>query len=367
MRKTAAKRVLEACRETGPILSVYVDVDRGRKSPEEVRIDLKNLAKDAARAVESLPEEGRRLREAFEEACSGFPAMETRPAWGIFLSEKGILERVPLPSPVTSSVRLAQGPWLFPLLSALAPHREALLCDVGARRTRFYEIWGDVPTLLWEMEEPPQKRDRDPGRFPKEGEEEARKSQDRSVRHAHSVAVRARELFQDRSGLQVIWFAGPRALCEEAAGVAEGIPVEILDPIAGEGAEPLLSAIRGHVMRHFWDEGEALVRRIRAEAPRGGAALGWRSVLSAASRGAIHQLVVEEAEEVRGRSCRHCGALGLDEPFCPICRSATDPEEDLLEALLARTLEKEGEAVILGRPSALRDSGGVGALLRFAL
>jgi len=380
MRKTTTKRVLESCRNDDPILSIYVNVDRGRKAPKEIQIDLKNLIREAGRRTEGLGEErGRRFSAHLEGALADLmPRIESRPGWALFVSESGLRECLPLPAPVANSATLAPRPRLYPLLAVLSPHREALLCLLDPARARFYEVWGDQATLLWEIEEGPVRRDRDPGRIPREGEEEARKQQDRVSRHVRAAAVRARELFEARPGAQAILLGGARPLCEEGAALlGESVPVEILDPTPSpkggasaspaEGAEALPALLRSHAMRRFWEEGETLAARILSEASRGGSALGWRSTLAAASRGAIHTLLIEETETVRGRHCGHCGALGLDEPYCPICHSATDPDGDLLESLIARTLEKEGEAIVLGRPSALREAGGVGSLLRYPL
>jgi peptide chain release factor subunit 1 len=121
-------------------------------------------------------------------------------------------------------------------------------------------------------------------------------------------------------------------------------------------------------MGRFWEEGESLVGRIQTESSKGGfAAWGWRATLAASNAGAVHQMVFEEYEQTRGVRCPACGALGMDEKTCPACGAETLPEEDLMEALLQRTIRQDGDVVILGRPSLLREKAGVGAILRFPL
>ena len=95
--------------------------------------------------------------------------------------------------------------------------------------------------------------------------------------------------------------------------------------------------------------------------------MGLRSVLAASNQGAVHQLVLEEQEVRNGKRCPACGALGLDETECPLCGTFMQEEADLWEVLARRVLERDGEVLVLGRPSALRDHDGLGARLRFAL
>lgn len=147
------------------------------------------------------------------------------------------------------------------------------------------------------------------------------------------------------------------------------LPTEEIDllpesPEKGEGA--LQSLLDQWAQSRFWQEGEGLVVRILSEAPKGGpAAAGLRAVLAASNRGGVHQLVVEEYERRRGVRCPSCGSLGIDEATCPLCGHETDEEPDLLEALVQQVFEKDGEALVLGRPSLLREWEGIGALLRF--
>lgn len=374
MVRTVAKRVLEQCQGQDPILSVYVDADRTRKSPKETLIDLKNQMRVARERSAPLGEEGwRRLEGAFEALgirLEGFAGGGVPRGMAFFASPRaGALETTDLPVSPRPSVDLGPVPRILPLLEALGPFRDGWVLVLDRQRSSFYRTRGDRLALQWEMGEDLPRKVRDAGYQGGEERRLERRVEEALQRHLRTVATRLREM-NDARPAERIWLQAPRDVLEEAQRIlAATLPLPVHPLPGGEGGrvEELLEEVRRDSLRAFFEEGEELVSRILEEAPRGAAALGLRRVLAAVNRGAVLQLVLEEQEHRSGRVCSPCGALGLDEETCPLCGAPMEVEGNLWEALARKVLGADGEVLLLGRPSALRDQEGLGARLRFAL
>ena len=374
--RTVAKRVLEQCQGQDPILSVYVDADRTRKSPKETLIDLKNQARAAREQSSPLGEEGwKKLEGVFDSLAlrlEGFAGEGVPRGVALFASPRsGVLETVDLPSSPKPSVDLRGGPRILPLLEALCPYRDSWILVLDRQQSTFYRTHGERLTLQWEMGEELPRKVRDAGYQGGEERRLERRVDETLQRHLRSVAARLREL-NDQRPAERAWVQVHRDLAEEvlrALGSIPSLPARWLQGCR-EGAHrgELLEEARTEALRCFFEEGEELVSRILEESSAGGTAtLGLRSVLAASNQGAVHQLVLEEQEVRNGKRCPACGALGLDETECPLCGTLMEEEADLWEVLARRVLERDGEVLVLGRPSALRDHYGLGARLRFAL
>ena len=102
------------------------------------------------------------------------------------------------------------------------------------------------------------------------------------------------------------------------------------------------------------------IKQIRAESRDGLTAVGLRSCLSAVNARAVQTLVVPAAGLIPGFACELCGTLASTPSGCPHGTMAAHPVPDLLEEMVAATLDDAAEV------QAVRDPpGGVAALLRF--
>jgi peptide subunit release factor 1 (eRF1) len=125
---------------------------------------------------------------------------------------------------------------------------------------------------------------------------------------------------------------------------------------------------------------DELVRRVEAESAREAvaqavteAAKGQRAVtgvddtLAAASRGAIHRLLVLKQFAETGQACTACGALSRgDGTACPMCQARTRPVE-VGDAAVARVLASGGTVAVLSENAQLASAGGMAAILRYPL
>ena len=374
MKKTVVQSVREQFAPASAVLSLYCDTDRSRRSPGKISIDLKNLHSQTLRLIEDWPREEQAsvsgpLAEFFshvENLSTGLPR-----GWVLFVSPRIEPFSLPLPGSVATKVGLSGTPRLFPLIQTLSPFRETLVVLVDKESVVYLRRYGAELKPLHRRDVAFPAGVRTGGRGGMEERRIERRVEEETDRLLREIAAEARETFSGGTFRRILT-AGPRELTMPLTDfLQEQFPKEEIDslPETHERDEGTLQELLDQwAQARFWQEGEDLIERILAEALKGGpAAVGWRAVLAASNRGAIHQLLLESYELRRGVRCSQCGALGLDEATCPLCGSETVEEPDLTEALIDQVYEKDGEVLVLSRPSALRDWEGKGALLRFAL
>jgi peptide subunit release factor 1 (eRF1) len=111
----------------------------------------------------------------------------------------------------------------------------------------------------------------------------------------------------------------------------------------------------------------ALVTEMLAGWKRGsGAAVGLSDALVALQEHRAGILLIAAGYEASGYRCQSCRYLMLTErEVCPLCGSAIEPVEDLVDTMVHRALEQGVEVEIVRGNEQLEESGSVGALLRY--
>ena len=92
---------------------------------------------------------------------------------------------------------------------------------------------------------------------------------------------------------------------------------------------------------------------------------GVGATLSALTRGEAQTLLVEDGFEMPGFMCYDCHYPDLAEGACPHCHKALAPCPDVVDEAIELALRKNCEIEHVRGPTALREAGRMGALLRF--
>ena len=92
---------------------------------------------------------------------------------------------------------------------------------------------------------------------------------------------------------------------------------------------------------------------------------GVTATLNAIARGEAQTLLVEDGFETPGYICRNCHHVSLNEGVCPNCHTPFGPCPDIVDEAIELALEKSCQIQHVHGPTALRDAGRMGALLRF--
>jgi peptide chain release factor subunit 1 len=111
---------------------------------------------------------------------------------------------------------------------------------------------------------------------------------------------------------------------------------------------------------------QRLVEELTQKAEAGERAVrGISPTLSALARGEAQTLLVEEGFETPGYSCFACHYVSLEPQDCPNCHKPLEPCNDIIDEAIELAILKNCHIEHVQGPTALRDGGRMGALLRF--
>jgi hypothetical protein len=265
--------------------------------------------------------------------------------------ELGLFEVLPLSCILPERVVLATRPHVRPLLAArqrcpdyrvvIADRRHAWVLSVSGNR---------VDTVARQAEEGP----RSPGFGGWYGLDTYRIQQriTQLGRHHYrdTAAILARAA--DAGGHVPLVIGGHH---DSIAGLLRALPATVRGTFAGSftadphtltpaGIRELASpVIESWVAR----EERELAGEILGQAPGRLAAVGLPASLAAVNEGAVARLVVAHEGTIPGFVCGRCGALGTGSDQCPDWGTAARAVPDLLEEMVQRTLDEDGQVTVI--------------------
>ena len=152
---------------------------------------------------------------------------------------------------------------------------------------------------------------------------------------------------RDEAALAGPDWLGQRVAVFACAGV--GLLEIVGLPEASGAPERAVLGIRPHIrpLLAALQPGPRLTAEILAESAGALAAIGLSACLAAVNTGAVETLVVPCEGRVPGYECGRCGALGLAADCCPDWGTAALPVPDLIEEMVSRTLEDDGQVLVV--------------------
>jgi hypothetical protein len=258
----------------------------------------------------------------------------------------GLWQACPLPETVKPMLRMADRPYLAPLLSIVDQHQRFGVVLPGGRRTRFLEVFmGQV----------------------KEHEELALELRGLGPAQGRSVAERLDALSRNREFSRIV-LGGPS---EAASRLAGRLRTELQQAlILDESLAP--DAPAAAILKRISScEGEArkvresvLAHRLLDLAASGGpAVLGLERTLQALRRGQVRLLLARDGFAKMGHLCPRCGDLSVAYPRCPACNGPAETVFNVVEEMIERAFDSHCEVVRLLHPSPLDNLGHIGAEL----
>ena len=363
----ALLRELAMVQAQGPVLSLYLDVDPTRKSPDEYKLVLRDLLKRAENEAdpEDIEAVRRYIELEYEWSGRGLVLFSRR--------AEAIWYTLSLAVPVRSGVTVATKPYISPLVELDGIYGRYAVAIVDRQGGKFY---------LFQMGEPIAQE----GHLGEEvrGARKGRGSSMVGMRGGAPTSGRHEETLVQRN-LKATAEALER-FCRTYK------PRQLLlagtEHTVAQFAELLTPALRGILVGTFnadMSMGEIDVRRrslqaletlqqqrkaALVEAVFTAAAKGSNGVirldetLSAAYEGRIQVLVVERDFHQPGYRCDSCGYL-TTQPLerCPFCGGTFIEIPDAAEAVVTQVVEKGGTVEVVD-DSAMGEAH-IGALLRY--
>ncbi|HET9080330.1 MAG TPA: hypothetical protein VFO01_07420 [Trebonia sp.] len=349
------------------VLSLYLTVPRNPADLRGLPAGADDLITAAENAVGSPGRAAAGDREAVREELqlSGRDWLGRTVA--VFAcASAGLFEAFPLPGPLPNQAVLGIRPHIRPLLAVLHRYPAYHAAVVDRQHARLFRIAGDEMETVTAPAAPGVRDTRFGGWYGLE-----------TYRVQQRVAQFARLHYRDTA-----------ALLEKAMGVSEEEPLVIGGH--GEGIPQLLASLPPAARERFagsfaadvhtltparvrelaaplaarWatQRAEHLAGQVLDMPPGRLAAAGLEACLAAVNARAAEILIVPGNGLIPGRRCGQCGTLTVAHRRCPECGAVTLPVPDLIEEMVARTLENDGQVYpVHNRPSPLA------ARLRFPL
>ncbi len=92
---------------------------------------------------------------------------------------------------------------------------------------------------------------------------------------------------------------------------------------------------------------------------------GLSGVLSSLVERRVDTLLLSDGYEAPGWRCRACGYIGIKGPACPVCPSAMERVDDVVEEAVAEARNQSCRVEVVVDNADLDVLGRIGALLRF--
>jgi peptide chain release factor subunit 1 len=353
------------------ILSVYIKVDSvlgydvGQPAAK-FKGALRRFARNASKAEKAAleREKGKVLAylESWEPHCRGLALFSCQPA--------GVWETLELPVLVPSFVAVAHAPqteFLTQLLEDF-PRLAVALLDGPAARIYVGEQadWERDASITSDV----------PGRHDQGGWAQARFHRHiefHETQHLKKVAEELERLYRDEPFKGLVIVGGEEAAAELEELLSEDVAARLIGHLSADFKQESDSQILERVLRLAAEADtlaeEDLVRRIVDSAEAGGrGAVGLKNTLEAVVEGKVDTLAVAEGVTMEGAVCPRCDFFAA-EPFeqCPVCATAGEPVDDIVDYAVERTVIRGGRVKLVGGKARewLLARGALGALLRY--
>ena len=363
-----------------PLVSFYMDLDKGRPDETKWSIRLKNLLNDldAGRgawsdaAWQSVTEDAERIR-AFvrDQRVTGGRGL------AVFASSAAnFWQTYTFPNRVGNYARVDRSAYVRPLVRMLDRYKPQCVVLVSQDQGRVFFLQGDTGETIEErgdlLSDVPRRHDQ--GGWSQANLQ--RRRNDAVHQHLKETADMTFTIFQ-QTPFEHLLVGGTEPVVNEFQSclhpyLRERLVATFSAPISAspktvqERTRPILRALDTQ-------QQVALVERVEAEVgQRDMGVAGLVDTLAALRQGQVLTLILNEDLAAPGQRCLDCAALTTDtgRSACEDCGGGLVAVADIVSDVVEQALEQDAEVRIIAAPTAmprLQALGNVGALLRFAV
>lgn len=360
-------RDLAATEASGPVLSVYLNVDPTQHTSEEYRLTLREMLKSVEGQVAAADIEAVKRYVDLEYDWSGrglvIFSRQADDLWYAFA----------LAVPVRSGVTVAQKPYISPLVELDGIYGRYAVALVDRQGGRFFlfqmgEVVDQEGYLGEEVRGLRKGRGSSVIGMHGGGTDSGRKEAEVIQRNLRETA-NALNLFCQKHRPRRLLLAGPE---HTVAQFQEHLPTPLQAAVAGVFAAEMEAGEneikeRSLAVLHALSEQrkKTLVETIITAAAKGAnGVIRLGETLSAAYEGRIQVLVLERDFHQPGYRCQSCGYLTTQQlAHCPFCSGTFAEIPDAAEAVVTQVIEKGGTVEVVD--NGMMGEAHIGALLRY--
>jgi peptide chain release factor subunit 1 len=275
--------------------------------------------------------------------------------------------------PLRNRARWMDKPYLVPLLEILDEHERYGVVLLDKESARLFTVYlGEIEEHSDAMAPAPVRRYKASGTDHLLSES---RFQHKAATHMHWHAKNVAQMLDklvDQYALDRLLLGGPVEATSELQHLlskrVRNRVVERLSLPVKANAQEVLQAALAVEERVEREMEKRIVDELIAGDPHHPSALGLDPTVRAVCEERVWRLIYEQDFSARGSRCTNCGMLfARTEGSCDYCGAAIKPIDDLLEQMVERVLEQDGQVEKISGDAALRlqQAGGVGAVLRF--
>jgi peptide chain release factor subunit 1 len=362
MQEQDLQELAELVTDEGPILSLYLNLDRHNRSGDEHKLALRQLLSQAAEQG-AVPADIERIERFFETefdrqgrsvACF---SCQARKFWRAF----------PLLVPTPNAVYVGRRPYLKPL-SDLFDNYECfavIMVDREGARILTYRLGALADTAGTLGEEV--KRHRQGGL----AAQKLQRHEDQEARHNLRDAAEWAGDYLAQNNISRAVISGTE---ENLAALRTLMPRALADKVVGSvnldvNASPAEAWERAYEVTQASQKAQEaeLLEQVITLAHKGGAgALGMADTLAALQQGRVHQLLVDSSLRQPGAQCPQCSAVIVETlDACPYCGGKLLRSGDVVNLAVHAAMDAGVKVSSLEPNARLTEVGQIAAVLRY--
>ena len=359
------------------ITSCYFNLDRARWSPQFLKIRVKDLIQSAGKEL-AVKAGGHGQRESLrsdfariEEFVTQEIATSHHKGLAVFsCSAQRFWQIYGLPRIGRNILIADPDPYIRPLTAILAEYHRYGIVLVDRVKGQVFEVYmGEIVERTDVVAEIP-RRVKEGGLGGRDERHIERHYAQAVHQHFQRLADETFALFK-RDKFDYLVLGGHRELLRE---FKEHLHPYLRERCVGDfHAEPchtspevVLANTLSIEDRTEWEHESRMAEELVQKAGAGQRAVsGVGATLGALTRGEAQTLLVEDGFEMPGFVCHRCHYTSLGGEPCPQCHEPLDPCPDIVDEAIELALRKNCQIEHVRGPTALRDAGRMGALLRF--
>jgi peptide chain release factor subunit 1 len=359
------------------ITSCYLNLDRAKWPPQVLKIRVKDLLQSAqqelsARASGHAPRESLRGDfERIEEYVAQEIATNHHKGLAIFsCSAQKFWQAYGLPRMGRNILIADLAPYIRPLVAILAEYHRYAVVLVDRVMGQVFEVYMGEIVERTDVSAMIPRRVKEGGLGGREERNIERHHAQAVHQHFRRLADETFHLFQ-RDTFDYLILGGHRELLRE---FKQHLHPYLKGRWAGDfHAEPCKTSPPEVLTRVLeiedqveWEHEKRMAEELVHKAgARKLAVSGVGATLDALARGEARTLLVEDGFETPGFVCHGCHYSNLDGGTCPHCHEPLEPCPDIVDEAIELALRKNCQIEHVRGPTALRDAGRMGAILRF--
>lgn len=359
------------------VTSCYLNLDRSKVPAQMLKIRTKDLLQAAQHQLaEKAGSHHQResLQRDFEE-IEAFVMPEIvanrHKAVAIFsCAGEKFWQAFGLPRMLRNILIADSTPYIRPLTAILAEYHRYCVALVDRNHGRIFEAYLGELADLADVVDPIPRRVRDAGHL-------GGRERNMERRHAHAVQHHYQHVSDEmfrlfrKQGFDFLILGGQREPLREFKDYLHPyLRSRWVGEFHAEPARIAVPELLQHVLeieqRVEWEQEHRIAEELVQKAEAGDRAVkGVSATLSALDRGEAQMLLVEEGFEMPGYKCLGCHFVSLEPQDCPHCHQPLEPCVDVVDEAIELAMQRNCRIEHIQGATPLRDSGRMGALLRY--